>query len=92
MAVNHDSTNSRFVFRDDSGEIAGEVTYLDDSGVLVLVKAEIWPERQGQGLGMQLVRETLELIRSNGLGPIRPTCPYIVKYLMKNPGYQDLLA
>ena len=56
------------------------------------VTAEIWPDRQGQGLGALLVRETLEMIRDEGHGRIQPICPFIVKYLMKNPEFQSLQA
>ena len=92
MAVTLDLENSRYVFTDDEGVVAGEMTFLKEDGVLLLTKAEIWPERQGQGLGFPLVRQTLEMIDAEGHGPIRPVCPYVAKFLMKNPEFQHLVA
>ena len=92
MAVTLDSDHSRYVFTDDEGVVAGEMTYLKEDGVLLLTKAEIWPERQGQGLGFPLVRQTLEMIEAEGHGPIRAVCPYVAKFLMKNPEFQHLVA
>ena len=92
MAITHEPDNNRYVYRDDAGVVAGEVEYVRQGDVLMLVKAEIWPDRQGQGLGALLVRETLEMIRDEGHGRIQPICPFIVKYLMKNPEFQSLQA
>jgi hypothetical protein len=92
MAITHEPDNNRYVYRDDAGVIAGEVEYVRQGDVLMLVKAEIRPDRQGQGLGALLVRETLEMIRDEGHGKIQPICPFIVKYLMKNPEFQSLQA
>jgi len=38
------------------------------------------------------VKGTLEAIRKMGGLTIRPTCPYIAKYMMKNPEFDDLKA
>ena len=92
MAITHEPDNNRYVYRDDAGVVAGEVEYVRQGDVLMLVKAEIWADRQGQGLGALLVRETLEMIRDEGHGKIQPICPFIVKYLMKNPEFQSLQA
>lgn len=92
MAVYHDEETSRFVLLDDEGEYAGEVEYEREGNTLVLLRAEVPRERQGSGLGVRLVRETLELIRDENYGPILPICPFIVKFLVKNPEFQALRA
>ena len=92
MAITHDPDHSRYVYRAEDGDVAGEVEYINHDGVLLLVKAEIWPEYQGKGLGGMLVRETLEMIRDEDQGKIQPVCPFIVKYMMKNPEFQSLTA
>ena len=92
MAITHDPDHARYVYRTEDGDVAGEVEYINQDGVLLLVKAEIWPEYQGKGLGGMLVRETLEMIRDEGHGKIQPVCPFIVKYMMKNPEFDDLKA
>ena len=68
MAITHDPDHSRYVYRTEDGDVAGEVEYINQDGVLLLVKAEIWPEYQGKGLGGMLVRETLEMIRDEDHG------------------------
>jgi predicted GNAT family acetyltransferase len=92
MPTTHDPDHSRYVYRTEGGDVAGEVEYINQDGVLLLVKAEIWPEYQGRGLGGMLVRETLEMIRDEGHGKVQPVCPFIVKYMMKNPEFQSLTA
>lgn len=90
MAVYHDEETSRYILIDDEGEYAGEVEYEREGDTLVLLRAEVPKERQGSGLGVRLVRETLELIRDENHGPILPICPFIVKFLVKNPEFQAL--
>jgi predicted GNAT family acetyltransferase len=56
----------------------------------LLVRAEVPLEKRGQGLGIPLTRGTLEAIRAEGVYSVRPICPYIAKYMMKNPEFDDL--
>ncbi len=92
MPIHHDEDTHRYVLIDDEGQYAGEVEYERDGDTLVLLRAEVPRERQGSGLGVRLVRETLELIRDEKHGKILPICPFIVKFLVKNPEFQALRA
>ena len=92
MAIRHEPENSRYVYLDTEGVVAGEVEYRRDGTTLQLVRAEVPPERRGEGLGIALVRETLEMIRDEQHGSIQPICPFIAKFMVKNPEFQALRA
>ena len=92
MQIHHQQATSRYVLEDEAGVFAGEVEYLIDNGVKLLVRAEIPPDRRGGGVGVHLVRQTLDLIKKEGSGPIRPICPFIAKFIAKNPEYQSMVG
>jgi predicted GNAT family acetyltransferase len=56
------------------------------------VRAEVPIEKRGQGLGIPLVKGTLQAITEQGGLSVVPICPYIAKYMMKNREFEDLLA
>lgn len=91
MSIFHDEATSRYVLLDDAGEHAGEIEYERSGDTLILIRAEVPPERRGGGYGVRLVKETLEMIRDQHHGTIRPVCPFIAKFIAKNPEYQSLL-
>ena len=90
--MHHDEAASRYVLTDEDGQFVGEVEYLIHDGVKLLVRAEIPPERRGGGLGVRLVKETLDVIRSENSGPIRPICPFVAKFIAKNADYQSMVG
>lgn len=90
MVVHHEPEHSRYVLTDDSGEFVGEVEYDKQGDTLLLLRAEVPPERRGGGYGVRLVRETLEMIRDEGHGTVQPICPFIAKFMVKNPEFQAL--
>jgi len=92
MAIRHEPENSRYVYLDFEGVVAGEVEYRREGETLHLVRAEVPEERRGEGLGVALVRETLEMIRDERHGLIQPICPFIEKFMVKNPEFQALRA
>lgn len=92
MAIRHEPENSRYVYLDSEGVVAGEVEYRREGETLHLVRAEVPSERRGEGLGIALVRETLEMIRDEQHGSIQPICPFIAKFMVKNPEFQALRA
>ena len=91
MEIEHQPDQSRYVLK-DGDTIVGEVDYHQEGSALSLVRAEVPVELRGQGLGVPLVRGTLEAIRDTGGLQVVPVCPYIAKYMMKNTEFQDLRA
>jgi predicted GNAT family acetyltransferase len=73
------------------GEVAGQVRYTDDAGVLTLVHTDVSPSLEGEGLGTRLVQEALDDIRARGL-LIVPLCPFVSSYLRGHPEYADLVT
>lgn len=62
-----------------------------DPTVLDLLHTEVPDSMQGQGVGGQLVRQALDDIRSRG-ERIRPTCPFVSRWLESHEDYADLVA
>ncbi|HAA78750.1 MAG: hypothetical protein ABR66_00690 [Microbacteriaceae bacterium BACL25 MAG-120322-bin65] len=91
MNITHEPEAQRYILSRD-GEFLGEVEYYREGDTLSLVRAEVPRELRGQGLGIPLVKGTLEAIRDQGGLSIKPVCPYIAKYMMKNPEFDDLKA
>ena len=91
MEIEHEPDQSRYVLK-DGDTIVGEVEYVQEGSTLSLLRAEVPVELRGQGLGVPLVRGTLEAIRNTGGLQVVPVCPYIAKFMMKNTEFQDLRA
>jgi hypothetical protein len=91
MRIEHQPDQGRYVLIDGE-EVLGEVEYTTAGSTLSLVRAEVPVELRGQGLGIPLVRGTLEAIRDEGGLTIVPVCPYIAKYMMKNREFDALRA
>ena len=91
MRIEHQPESQRYVLIDGEA-VVGEVEYVKAGDTLSLVRAEVPLELRGQGLGIPLVRGTLEAIRDEGGLTIVPVCPYIAKFMMKNTEFDDLRA
>jgi predicted GNAT family acetyltransferase len=60
------------------------------SAVLGFVHTEIADRFGGQGLGSTLIRSALETVRARG-DQVRPFCPFVRDFMIKNPEYRDLV-
>ncbi|MDA9114533.1 N-acetyltransferase [Pontimonas sp.] len=89
MEITHEPQSHRYVLSDGE-QFLGEVEYYQEGTTLNLVRAEVPLELRGEGLGIPLVKGTLEAIRAEGGLSVRPICPYIAKYMMKNSEFDDL--
>jgi predicted GNAT family acetyltransferase len=86
----HDNSAAQRYEMDVAGKIAF-VTYRRSPGVVTLLHAEVPPELSRRGLGAQLARGALELVRAQGCKVI-PRCSFIASYLTRHPEYQGLLV
>lgn len=86
----HQPDLDRYELRLD-GEVVGVLAYRQDRDVLDLLHTEVDDGHEGEGLGGTLVAGALEDVRSRGV-TIRPTCPFVGKWLEKHPDQQDLVA
>ena len=91
MDITHEPNQHRYVLSED-GEFLGEVEYDRQGDTLHLVRAEVPAAKRGQGLGIPLVKGSLQAIKDEGGLSVVPVCPYIAKYLMKNREFEDLLV
>ena len=86
----HDNTpESRFEITVD-GRLAGYVDYRRDGDEYALPHTKVLPEFGGQGIGSQLVAETLREIAARG-GTVLPYCPFVPKVIRDNPELVDLV-
>lgn len=91
MDITHEPDQHRYVLS-EGGEFLGEVEYDRQGDTLDLVRAEVPAAKRGQGLGIPLVKGSLEAIKDEGGLSVVPVCPYIAKYMMKNREFEDLLV
>jgi uncharacterized protein len=66
------------------------VDYRRSGSTLFLVHAEVPTSLRGRGVGAQLVRETLELIRSRGENMV-PACSYVRSFVDRHAEFADLV-
>ncbi len=89
--VIQDASMNRFELLVD-GQSAGELDYQIRDNTIVITHTEIDPVHQGEGLGGELVRGALNLIRAETDYRVVPTCPFAGPWIAKHPEYQDLLT
>ena len=90
IEVRNNQMRSRYeIFQD--GQCVGVAEYREIGPTVVLPHTQISPERQGQGLGEQLVRGALDDLRDTGKKVI-PACWFVAEYIEGHPEYRDLLV
>jgi hypothetical protein len=89
-SVVHNPDQSRYEIHVD-GAVAGFTQYRERDGVIDFIHTEIDDAYEGQGLGSQLARGALDMVRAEGRRVIA-TCPFIRGWIQKHEDYQDLLT
>lgn len=82
---------SRFELLVD-GEQAGIADYQLRGDTIVFIHTEIDPRFRGQGLGDEIARGALNLVRAETDLRVVASCPFISKWIGEHPDYQDLLT
>lgn len=67
------------------------VDYVIHGETYELTHTEVPEEIQNKGIGTQLVKRVLDMIKEKRQ-PVKPTCPFIADFIEENPDYQSLLA
>ena len=88
--VTHNPAENRYEIHVD-GVLAGFAQAFEDGDVVTFPHTVVFDEFEGQGLASQLVTGALDDIRERGK-LIIVTCPYVTRFIDKNPDYKDLLA
>lgn len=77
------------------GEQAGYIDYEHRNGdagdEVVLVHTELDPATKGSGLGTELVRGALNLVRAETDARVVAQCGFVARFIDGNAEYQDLL-
>jgi predicted GNAT family acetyltransferase len=81
---------SRYEIKDD-GQVVGIADYQVRGDLVVLPHTEVDPDRQGSGLGAELIQAALDAIREQGKRVV-PQCSYVAQFIAEHPDYQDLVA
>ena len=72
------------------GELVGILEYRGHGPVRALTHTEVFDGHEGQGLGTELIRRTLDDLRGRGLH-VLPLCPFVKVFLAEHPDYLDLV-
>ncbi len=91
VTVHHVPESHRYELRDAEGQRIGLIDYRLADGIATMWHTEVDPAHGGKGYGNLLVTGALDDARAQGL-KVRPTCPFIKKYIERHPEYGDLLA
>ena len=87
--VRDDPEQRQFVLLLD-GEPAGKADYRIRDGLTVITHSEVDPKFRGQGLGNELARQTLDLLRGRNARVV-PACPFFAEFVAAHAEYTDLV-
>lgn len=90
VRVSDNSERHRFEVAVD-GQPAGFASYVTRGDVVEIPHTEVDPAHGGQGIGGQLVRGSLDILRAHGK-KVEPSCPFVDAWMRKHPDYEDLRA
>jgi uncharacterized protein len=89
--VVNDASMNRYELLVD-GISAGFSDYQVRDDTIVIIHTEIDPASRGKGLGSELVRGTLNLIRAETDYRVLANCTFTAAWIKAHPDYQDLLT
>ena len=89
ISVVDNPQDSRFELRIDD-EMAGFLAYQRDPGIVSFVDMATDPGRAGQGLGLVLVRRSLDAVSAEGLS-VLPVFSFVRDFIERHPVYLDLV-
>lgn len=75
-------------------DIDGHISFIEyrqHGPVITMTHAEVPPALNGRGIGSELAKGALDLVRSRQQ-TVLPLCPFIASYIKRHPEYKTLLA
>ena len=76
-------------------EVDGHIAFIEyiltNDNVMFLTHTEVPKALGGKGIGSTIVKLTLNYIKEHSY-TLAPLCPFVAKYLVKNPNWQTILA
>jgi predicted GNAT family acetyltransferase len=91
MEITDVPEKGRFEARDETGVLAGVLTYQVTGPIVVYTHTEVDAAFEGRGVGAELARTAMEDARSKGRTVV-PMCPFVSGWLDKHPEYESLVA
>ncbi|PRY22348.1 GNAT family N-acetyltransferase [Pseudosporangium ferrugineum] len=91
FAVTDVPERERFEARDETGELAGVLTYQLTGTVVAYTHTRVEPAFEGKGAGSALARAAMDDARDRGRTVV-PICPFVSGWLDKHPAYEPLVA
>ncbi len=88
--IHHEPAAHRFVARTADVEAVLEYATVD-AKTLDYHHTFVPPALRGSGIASQLTEYALLYARDNGL-KVRPTCPFVARYLERHPEFQPLVG
>lgn len=67
------------------------IDYRRSGGIVTMTHAEVPRALRSAGVGSELVRGALALVRQRG-EKVVPLCPFVERYMRRHPEVHDLLA
>lgn len=89
--VIHDPAMHRYELLVDGVQV-GLADYQLRDDQIVFVHTEVDPKHRGQGLGADLARGALNLVRAESETRVVAKCEFVDKFIADNPEYRDLLS
>ena len=90
VTVRDNADKHRFEAVDDSGTVAGFVTYRRRDETVVFLHTEVGDAYEGQGVGSTLAKAALDAARQDERR-VDPQCPFIRSYIDRHSEYADLI-
>ena len=76
-------------------EIDGHIAFIEyiltNDNVMFLTHTEVPKALAGKGVGSDIVEKALNYIKEQNF-TLAPLCPFVAKFLVKNPDWQSILA
>jgi predicted GNAT family acetyltransferase len=72
-----------------NGELAVS-NYIRRGNTIYFIHTEVPPSMEGEGIGNELARASLDYARANNLRVV-PRCPFIAAFIKRHKEYQDLV-
>lgn len=89
LTVNDNKAKHRFEIELD-GETAF-IDYTEQNGVVSMTHTEVPPAFEGKGVGSQLVKGALELVKAANK-KVDPQCSFVAAYIKRHHEYDSLVA
>ncbi|WFE99258.1 GNAT family N-acetyltransferase [Micromonospora sp. WMMD964] len=91
LTVTDAPERERFEARDETGAVAGFVTYQLTGSIIAYTHTEVDPAFEGAGVGSTLARAVMDDARARRRTVV-PICPFLADWLVKHQEYEGIVV